>query len=78
MSQFISGVLRSSYLLQTALSAKICSFITQAIQQISKAKVDYLSYVDKKNQLDVIFVFFMYLLIVAQHVSCNHVPIIRS
>jgi len=34
--------------------------------------------VDKKNQLDVIFVFFISLLIVAQHVSGNHVPIIRS
>ena len=33
---------------------------------------------DKKNQLDVTFVFFIYLLIVAQHVSGNHVPIIRS
>ena len=33
---------------------------------------------DKKNQLDVIFVFFISLLIVAQHVSGNHVPIIRS
>ena len=34
--------------------------------------------VDKKNQLDVTFVFFISLLLVAQHVSCNHVPIIRS
>jgi len=34
--------------------------------------------VDKKNQLDVTFVFFISLLIVAQHVSGNHVPIIRS
>jgi len=33
---------------------------------------------DKKNQLDVTFVFFISLLIVAQHVSGNHVPIIRS
>ena len=32
---------------------------------------------DKKNQLDVTFVFFISLLIVAQHVSGNHVPIIR-
>jgi hypothetical protein len=32
----------------------------------------------KKNQLDVTFVFFISLLIVAQHVSGNHVPIIRS
>jgi hypothetical protein len=30
--------------------------------------------VDKKNQLDVTFVFFISLLIVAQHVSGNHVP----
>ena len=38
----------------------------------------YLS-VDKKNQLNVtLFVFFISLLIVAQHVSGNHVPIIRS
>ena len=34
--------------------------------------------VDKKNELDVTFVFFISLLIVAQHVSGNHVPIIRS
>ena len=34
--------------------------------------------VDKKKQLDVTFVFFISLLIVAQHVSGNHVPIIRS
>jgi len=31
-----------------------------------------------KNQLDVNFVFFISLLIVAQHVSGNHVPIIRN
>ena len=36
-----------------------------------------LSYVDKKNQLDVTFCI-LYLLILAQHVSGNHVPIIRS
>ena len=35
-------------------------------------------WVDKKNQLYVTFVFFISLLIVAQHVSGNHVPIIRS
>ena len=34
--------------------------------------------VDKKNQLDVTFVSFISLLLVAQHVSGNHVPIIRS
>ena len=34
--------------------------------------------VDKKNRLDVNFVFFISLLIVAQHVSGNHVPIVRS
>ena len=34
--------------------------------------------VDKKNQLDVTFLFFIYFLLVAQHVSGNHVPIIRS
>ena len=33
---------------------------------------------DKKNQLDVTFVFFISLLLVAQHVLGNHVPIIRS
>jgi len=36
------------------------------------------SSVDKKNQQDVTFVFFISLLIVVQHVSGNHVPIIRS
>jgi len=30
--------------------------------------------VDKKNQLDVTFVFFICFLLVAQHVSGNHVP----
>jgi len=34
--------------------------------------------VDKKNELDVTFLFFISLLIVAQHVPGNHVPIIRS
>jgi len=34
--------------------------------------------VDKKNQLDVTFSIFISLLIVAQHVSGNHLPIIRS
>ena len=34
--------------------------------------------VDKKSQLDVNFIFFISFLIVAQHVSGNHVPIIRS
>jgi len=34
--------------------------------------------VDKKNQLMSLFVFFISLLIVSQHVSGNHVPIIRS
>ena len=34
--------------------------------------------VDKKKQLDATFVFFISLLIAAQHVSGNHVPIIRS
>jgi hypothetical protein len=33
---------------------------------------------DKENQLDVTFVFFVSLLLFAQHVSGNHVPIIRS
>jgi hypothetical protein len=34
--------------------------------------------VDKKNQLDVTFLFFISLLLVVLHVSGNHVPIIRS
>ena len=34
--------------------------------------------VDKKNQLDVTFCILYFSLIVAQHVSGNHVPIIRS
>ena len=33
---------------------------------------------DKNRQLDVTFVFFISLLIVAQHVSGNYVPIIKS
>jgi hypothetical protein len=36
------------------------------------------SCVDKKYQLDVTFVFFISLLLLAQHVSGNHVPIISS
>ena len=32
---------------------------------------------DKKNQIDVTFVFFISLLLVAKHVSGNYVPIIR-
>jgi hypothetical protein len=35
-------------------------------------------FVDKENQLEVTFVYFISLLLVAQHVSGNHVPIIRS
>ena len=38
----------------------------------------YTDSVDKKNQLDVTYCIFISLLIVAQHVSGNHVPIIRS
>jgi hypothetical protein len=34
--------------------------------------------VDKKNQLMSLFVFFISPLMVAEHVSGNHVPIIRS
>ena len=41
-------------------------------------KSDIYFCVDKKNQLDVTFVFLISLLIVAQHVSGNRVPIIRS
>ena len=39
---------------------------------------NYTLSVDKINQLDVAFEFFISLLLVAQHVSGNHVPIIRS
>ena len=46
----------------------------RAIMTGKKDKPD----VDKKNQLMSLFVFFISLLIVAQHVSGNHVPIIRS
>ena len=42
------------------------------------ARANRASCVDKKNQLDVTFVFFISLLIVAQYVLGNHVPIIRS
>ena len=41
-------------------------------------KTAFLFSVDKKNQLDVTFIFFISLLMVAQHISGNHVPIIRS
>jgi hypothetical protein len=46
-------------------------------QVLLKAAKETKISVDKKNQLDVTF-FFISLLIVAQHVSGNHVPIIRS
>ena len=49
----------------------------ECISVISLEKYRTVS-VDKKNQLDVTFVFFISLIIVAQHVSGNHVPIIRS
>ena len=42
------------------------------VQNIICLKIPELN-VDKKNQLDVTFVFFISLLIVAQHVSGNHV-----
>jgi hypothetical protein len=48
--------------------------VTGGLRMLSTVKLS----VDKKNQLDVTFVFFISLLIVAQHVSGNHVPIIRS
>ena len=52
----------------TVISEK---FIVKVVKEINFS-------VDKINQLDVNFVFFISLLIVAQHVSDNHVPIIRS
>ena len=51
-------------------------FKWQPIETIN-IKYLYLS-VDKKNQLDVNFCIFISLLIVAKHVSGNHVPITRS
>jgi len=43
-----------------------------------QSRLKYSSVV-KKNQIDVtFFVLFIYLLIVAQHISGNHVPIVRS
>ena len=61
---------------------KSSNYITEQTQNLPKAsclsgKLNSFS-VDKKNQLDVTFVLFISLLIVAQHVSGNHVPIIRS
>ena len=52
----------------TVISEK---FIVKVVKEINFS-------VDKINQLDVNFVFFISLLIVAQHVSGNHVPNIRS
>ena len=48
--------------------------VTMVFGQIELSHIS----VDKKNRLDVTFVFFISLLLVAQHVSGNHVPIIRS
>ena len=48
----------------------VCNFMSQ---------INYRHYsVDKKNKLDVTLVFFISILIAAQHVSGNHVPIISS
>jgi hypothetical protein len=59
-----------------------CYLITMVIRiqsLCSKIRVNiHIFSVDKKTQLDVTFVFFISLLLVAQHVSGNHVPIIRS
>ena len=63
-----------------------CFFHTQYRNGITKLNViisdknciKLLFRIDRKNQLDVTFVFFISLLIVAQHVSGSHVPIIRS
>jgi hypothetical protein len=65
----------------------VCTFVTAPrwillrIRNVSdkcSTKYTFLFSVDKKNQLDVTFVFFISLVIVAHHVSGNHVPIIRS
>ena len=48
-----------------------------ALRLIGKVRKQHSS-VDKKTQLDVTICIFISLLIVAQHVSGNHVPIIRS
>ena len=56
---------------------KIMSNVCSHIYPFSKYRQVFFC-VDKKNQLDVTFVFFISLLIVAQHVSGNHVPIISS
>ena len=51
--------------------------LADKLKQMPSCRVSHKG-VDKKNQLDVTFVFFIYLLLVAQHVSGNRVPIIRS
>ena len=73
---------------QSKLFACFCCFKCRIIhhffqlpdkeKKVSSIKLIKLNNVDKKNQLDVTFVFFISLLIVAQHVSGNHLPIIRS
>ena len=61
---------------------RVFSFPLQLLSEtfliLERNKRDMTKNVDKKNQLDVTFVFFISLLLVAQHVSGNHVPIIRS
>ena len=55
--------------------------ITPVLDKLLEYKrnwIQHVNSVDKKNQLDVNFVFFISLLIVAQHVSGNLVPIIKS
>ena len=42
------------------------------------ANINLMYSVDKKNRLDVTFVFFISLLLFAQNVSGNHMPIIKS
>jgi len=61
------------------MSILMCLMISGVIaKHFFVQKEQYIHSVDKKNQLDVTFVFFISLLLVAQHVSGNHVPIIRS
>ena len=66
------------------LLAEVCNSSTATIVSSPKLhsatfrKTDTRISVDKNNQLDVTFVFFISLLIVAQHVSGNYVPIIMS
>ena len=66
----VTGAVSTSYLKQKTVKHVIRSDVWLTVHRNS-------AWISKTNQMS-LFVFFISLLIVAQHVSGNHVPIIRS